>query len=111
MGMVPTIHAADSHFRHIGSASTNLSSGERVNITVRFSNTSGASWDFLPPVLVLPERDGAGNRQLGGYSCTQPLFHQSGALGVVAEAQLAPDYRCGILFGRIQVFPPRRLRT
>ena len=89
---------------HIGSASTNMSSGERVNITVRFSNTSGSSWDFLGPVVVLPEHDGDGNKQLGGYSCARPLYHLSGALGVVTEAQLPPDYQCGIMFARLQVF-------
>ena len=91
-----------------------MSSGERVNIPVRFSNTSNDTWNFLDPVVLLPEHGGDGNRQLGGYCCTQPLYQQSGALGVVTEAQLAPDFGCGIMFGRLQVFnefPPRSTET
>ena len=59
-----------------GPGSTNVPSGGRVNITVRFSNTSGDTWnfEFLDPVVVLPEHDGDGNRQLGGHSCTRPLY-------------------------------------
>ena len=40
---------------HVGSDSNNES--QRVNITVKFSNDSGASWGFMEPVVVLPALD------------------------------------------------------
>jgi hypothetical protein len=64
----------------------------------RYSH-DGTQWSHA--TMLLPEYDGAGRPQLGGYSAVQGLPH--GEVGVVLQAQRPPRYHLSILFTKVAI--------